>query len=164
MEGKSSQSALPSAIGRRPLGTGLALRFACGCRLPRLHHVAGQGETPGNRRRHRRQKSRNLVGERPVVRLAGAGKRHGRLGISPAYLFLANQGQHVLRAPRLVGICGSRRLEVTSSRGLKIRISGVSIAGPTLGYWLAEAFDTKLLPQMRIGGDLGAAVERNDLT
>ena len=35
---------------------------------------------------------------------------------------------------------------MTSSRGLKIRISGVSIAGPTLGYWLAEyGFDVEIV-------------------
>src|SRR3546814_12381608 len=72
------------------------------CRLPPLHHLAGQGQTSGDRRRHSRQETRNFVGKRLVVGLAGACKRHCRLRISTAYLLLANQRHHVLRPPFLI--------------------------------------------------------------
>src|SRR3546814_9870603 len=93
------KSTLPPTLRRWPLGTSSTLQLARRlCRLPPLHHLAGQGQTSGDRRRHSRQETRNFVGKRLVVGLAGACKRHCRLRISTAYPLLANQRPHVLRS------------------------------------------------------------------
>src|SRR3546814_307165 len=92
-----------TTLFRSPLGTSSTLQLARRlCRLPPRHHLAGQGQTSGDRRRHSRQETRNFVGKRLVVGLAGACKRHCRLRISTAYLLLANQRHHVLRPPFLI--------------------------------------------------------------
>src|SRR3546814_1403370 len=67
------KSTLPPTLRRWPLGTSSTLQLARRlCRLPPLHHLAGQGQTSGDRRRHSRQETRNFVGKRLVVGLAGA--------------------------------------------------------------------------------------------
>src|SRR3546814_12014456 len=72
------KSTLPPTLRRWPLGTSSTLQLARRlCRLPPLHHLAGQGQTSGDRRRHSRQETRHFVGKRLVVGLAGAFKRHG---------------------------------------------------------------------------------------
>src|SRR3546814_19799882 len=92
-----------TTLFRSPLGTSSTLQLARRlCRLPPLHHLAGQGQTSGDRRRHSRQETSNFVGKRLVVGIAGACKRHCRLRISTAYLLLANQHHHVLRPPFLL--------------------------------------------------------------
>src|SRR3546814_8000010 len=58
------KSTLPPTLRRWPLGTSSTLQLARRlCRLPPLHHLAGQGQTSGDRRRPSRQETRNFVGK-----------------------------------------------------------------------------------------------------